>query len=93
MPLPPSLNSGAKHFPKFSQRTFTFEFFSKNWESFGGMEIVNDMSVQFSKLVNNALDEVAPFKSFSNKTGYKATSWTTGLKVILSTLVNADKLG
>ena len=33
---------------------------------------VKEMAVQFSNLVNEALDEVAPFKSFNTKSGYKA---------------------
>ena len=36
------------------------------------MENVNEMAVQFSNLVNQALDEIAPVKTFNNKPGYKA---------------------
>ena len=45
---------------------------TKNWESLGEMENVNEMAVQFSNLVNLALDEIAPVKTFNNKPGYKA---------------------
>ena len=38
---------------------------SKNWESLGSMENVNDMAIQFSKIVNESLDEIAPLKTFT----------------------------
>ena len=46
----------------FNQTSWNQILASKNWESIGAMENVNEMAVQFSKLVNDALDEVAPFK-------------------------------
>ena len=56
----------------FNPANWNYSLASKNWESIGTMENVNDIAVQFSKLVNDALDEIAPLKSFTNKTGYKA---------------------
>ena len=40
-------------------------------EKIGETECVNDMATELSKLINEALNEIAPWKSFSNKTHYK----------------------
>ena len=42
----------------FNQTSWNQILASKNWESIGAMENVNEMAVQFSKLVNDALDEI-----------------------------------
>ena len=54
----------------FNQTSWNQILASKNWESIGAMENVNEMAVQFSKLVNDALDEVAPFKTFTNSVSH-----------------------
>ena len=43
----------------------------KNWESLGKTEDPNEMALLFTELVNEALDECAPFKTFKIKPGYK----------------------
>ena len=45
---------------------------AKNWESIGDTECVNEMAVQFSKLVNEALDDIAPIKTVTIRPGYVA---------------------
>ena len=42
---------------------------AKKWESIGETEFVNEMATQFSNLVNEALDEIAPVKTFSISPG------------------------
>ena len=42
------------------------------WESIGAMSNVNEMAVQFSNQMSEALDDIAPMKTFSCKAGYKA---------------------
>ena len=45
---------------------------TKNWESLGQMENVNEMALAFSNLINDALDEIALLKTFTIKEFYKA---------------------
>ena len=46
----------------FNQTNWSMCLAAKNWESLGEMKEANDMAVQFSTLVNEALDEIAPIK-------------------------------
>ena len=43
---------------------------AKKWECIGETECVNEMAVQFSNLVNKALDETAPLKTVKIRPGY-----------------------
>ena len=45
---------------------------SKNWECIGDSDNVNEMAINFSKLVNEALGDCAPVKTFISKPGYIA---------------------
>ena len=55
----------------FNLSTWNVCLASKNWESIGTMTDVNEMAVKFSDLVNDALDDIAPFKKLSLKPDYK----------------------
>ena len=51
----------------FNHSNWIMSLVNRNWESLGEMESVNDMAIEFSKLVNDALDDVAQFKIFTSK--------------------------
>ena len=54
----------------FNHTNWIKSLINKNWESLGEMDSVNDMALQFSNLVNEALDEIAPVKTFNVKDNY-----------------------
>ena len=45
---------------------------AKNWEKIGETENVNEMASHLSNMMNDALNDIAPMKSFSNRKHYKA---------------------
>ena len=54
----------------FTQQKWLHCLAMKKWESIGETENVDDMANQFSNYVNEALNEIAPVKTFSIKPGY-----------------------
>ena len=62
---------------------FFINLASKNWEIIGETEDVNSMASLFTKMINEALDETAPFKTFTNKPNFKA-SLSTETKSLMS---------
>lgn len=56
---------------KLTCKSWNETLIQKNWESLGMTEDPNKMAELFTELVNEALDECAPLKSFKIKPGYK----------------------
>ena len=56
----------------FNQANWNQCLINKSWESIGELDSVNDMAVKFSQLVNDALDDIAPLKTFTSKANYKS---------------------
>ena len=54
---------------KKTKRNWLQSVAAKKWESIGETKCENEMATQFSNLVNEALDEIAPVKTFSISPG------------------------
>ena len=54
----------------FSPANWNMCLASREWESIGAMDGVNDMAIKFSNLVNEALDDLALLKKITCKPGY-----------------------
>ena len=74
----------------FNQASWNCYLARKNWEILAEMTNVDEMAIEFSKLVNSALDEIAPVKSFISKPGYKA-GITTETKMLMTKRDKARK--
>ena len=55
----------------FNATSWNANLATKNWEKIGETENVSEMATTFAKLMNEALDEIAPLKTFTNKDYYK----------------------
>ena len=50
----------------FTQSRWNETLACQKWERIGETECVDEMATQFSSMINNALNEIAPMKSFTN---------------------------
>jgi hypothetical protein len=55
----------------FTPRTWNESLANRHWESLGGTDDPNKMAKLFTEIVNKALDECAPMKTFTIKPGYR----------------------